>query len=46
MNLSDFVRGYANAASNELIEEMFDWFYNSKSAKTENPNLRTLRRLL
>ena len=45
MNLSDFVRGYANAASNELIEEMFDWFYNSKSAKTENPNRITRKDL-
>ena len=38
MNLSDFIRGYANASSDELIEEMFDWFYNSNSVKTENPN--------
>ena len=38
MNLNDFIRGYTNVASNELIEEMFNWFYNSESAKTENPN--------
>ena len=45
MNLSDFIRGYANAASDELIEEMFDWFYNSNSVKTENPNRITRKDL-
>ena len=45
MNLSDFIRGYANAASDELIEEMFDWFYNSESVKTENPNRVTRKDL-
>ena len=31
MNISDFVRGYANVATDELIEEMYDWFYNGKT---------------
>ena len=45
MNLNDFIRGYTNAASDELIEEMFDWFYNSDSVKTENPNRITRKDL-
>ncbi len=45
MKLSDFCRIYNNAASDELVQEMLDWFESDKDSKTVSANRDTRKDL-
>ena len=41
MDLTEFVRGYSNIVSDELVEEMLTWFKSGEYSRIENPNRAT-----
>ena len=41
MDLTEFVRGYSNIVSDELVEEMLTWFKSGEYSRMENPNRAT-----